>query len=459
MSVTAANAIEKIQECEELLAAVKWDEFESLYASIAKLQEGRKNTPDSDPINVAWKSLRRKGVDDLMKVLESSKTYEDFAAALRKLAKIVDNSQKLWHVMEKKINSELKVTLHQSQLLAAEFFTPEELFEFGFEDFSKTSICDMSNLNNEEAVVDIFYAVAGYVIACNLPKTYMAHLPCYSEFVAKMLTMFMQLPDFDPHRFVWLVEVIHEHLHIQDHKLYEICGNVIKEYIDQNMERSSTTRLYKLCVISTSPFLKSLAMVKESIDALIKVVITDQEIFLRKYLFTSFVNCNWDTVEDTSCTDAFKCWKMYIVNMATNIQERPEYPAELLATVLDNSLILFEGYYAEVQPIKQRSASMRLDIFGIVETVEQYYPMELSDDSLRRCWYLLYIAAVSGAGDLDLQNAKPAMRDVTESPGLDLDIMKSDFVDYKLALERCSKKFESEFGNFQAMVEFIRKNY
>ena len=198
---------------------------------------------------------------------------------------------------------------------------------------------------------------------------------------------------------------------------------------------------------------------KQSITNLTSKVLEDQELFLRKYIFCSFACCDWESIEETRNTDAFKCWKLYILNIAIKLQEKPEYPMEILSDLIDDSLCLFVSYYGDLQPTKHKSATMRMDIFAIVETAAQYYPGEIPDDTLKRMWYLLYIAAVSGAGDMDLQHCKPVENDISEAPFLGLDRTDCEFIDYKSALERLSKKFESEFNNFPRMVRFIRKNY
>ena len=127
---------------------------------------------------------------------------------------------------------------------------------------------------------------------------------------------------------------------------------------------------------------------------------------------------------------------------------------------LDDSLVMFSGYYGTVQPSKAKSANLRMDIFAIVELVTQFYPVEMDEEpTLKQIWYLLLIAAISGARDGDLREVTKRESSEPLSPFLGLERRRAEFADYKLAIQVLYSKFESEATSFDAMVEFIRKNY
>jgi hypothetical protein len=102
---------------------------------------------------------------------------------------------------------------------------------------------------------------------------------------------------------------------------------------------------------------------------------------------------------------------------------------------------------------------LRGDIFAILQTVNRLYPGTIPSVCLMKMWYLLYIAAISGAGENVLAKVKPGTKPGDGTAFLGLDVKGTDFMNYALALEVLSKKFEAEFENFNSMVAFIRANY
>ena len=450
--INQSNLDEKIRECQNYIKSHQPDKFIALYK---KLVEYNRN---SEEMSNDISDLKQKAIDEKIKELEEEKDFDRFQQLLRELDEIVQDKKQLWDIIHAPLNASIKITMRQSQLMSAAFFTPAMLFEFGFDSFINSNLCDFSNITNEEALVDIFYAMAGFVCACNLDKIYVSNLPRYSEFIHKLMSMFTNLPDFDAHRFVWLVEAIHEHLHINNSTLKSISEEVIQEYASKE-EKTSINKLYKLCVISTSPFLQQLPIIKESINSIFQVVIDEQRLFVRKYIFGCFAMIDWTGPHNHSLSDPLKCWRLYLVNLSNKIQEKPELPNLLLVDFLDDSLNLFEGYYGEVQPTKEKSINLRIDIFAIVELVTQFYPTEMSADALKRMWYLLYICAISGASDTDLETVEFKESSDSSMPFLGLERSGADFVDYRLALDVLGKKFENEAETLPDMIKFIRHNY
>ncbi|KAK8857997.1 hypothetical protein M9Y10_013097 [Tritrichomonas musculus] len=484
--VTAENFKSQIANCSKLLEDKNWDNFHNLYS---KLDDFQKNSKSNADINNKWVDFYQKASKDLIGVLEQSPNFNTFVENLRHLSKVVADAPTLWKILNTNMNTELKVTLHECQLIAVEFFTPEQLFELGFDNFKETQSVDFSNITNEETLVDIFYALVGFERACNLPKTYVAKLPQYNDFIDKVLSNFITIPDFDSKRLVWLIEVIHEHTHIDEKKLHEICNKLVNRIVKDNVaEKNSLNKLYKICVLSSSPFLHTMKEIPTAIDDLFQKVLKDQRQFLRQYVICNFVSCDWLNKGPISLSDVFKCWRLYMINLTCRIQEKPELTSLLLEDAIEESLMMFEHYYGSAQPIQERSICLRMDIFAIIETIviltnnngkvnqkdkdknannqipnqnafQVTIDVRLTPTGLKRCWYLLYIAAVSGASEFDLKNAKPAAKDDSNDIMLGLDKYGADFLDYRIALEKLSKKFESEFSNFKNMVDFIRKNY
>jgi hypothetical protein len=131
-----------------------------------------------------------------------------------------------------------------------------------------------------------------------------------------------------------------------------------------------------------------------------------------------------------------------------------------MSTVLDDALEIFVGYYGGVQPFRRRARQFRMELFQIVEIVAQLYPGEMSSGARHQCYFLLYIAAISGARDHDLEDCRPTKCRINiTDPFLGLDIKGGEFASYPRALAVLATYFEDEFGNFQPMAAFLRANY
>jgi hypothetical protein len=128
--------------------------------------------------------------------------------------------------------------------------------------------------------------------------------------------------------------------------------------------------------------------------------------------------------------------------------------------VLDDSLEFFTEYYGGVQPARARAPAFRLDLFTVVETLTDVNDTEMPIESLRKLHYLLYLAAVSGASERDIEVCRPEAETLgLGEKFLGLEIEGADFVDYRRALRTLAKLFETEFGSFRAMAKFVRANY
>lgn len=454
MAISPSDFDEKSKLCKKYVDSHDYSQFLTSFQQLSDL------TRNSEEFTRKLNDLKQFAVDEKIKELETTESFDDYIQHLRILDDIIKDKKQLWDVMNSLTGTQLKVTLNQSQMIATAFFSPVMLFEFGFDSFYTSRLCDFKNIMNEEALVDIFYAIAGFVSACRLEPTYVSNVPQYLELIRKLLSMFIKLQDFDPYRFVWLVEAIHEHLHCPNTLLKQTCVDVIQDYLNEE-EKHAINKLYKLCVISTSPFLHQLDILRESIDSIFQTVIEEQRLFIRKYIFICFTCNDWTGPRTNKITEPLHCWILYLENLAFRIKDKPELPILLLVDFINDSLSLFAGYYGEVQPTKEKSVNLRIDIFAIVDRIILCYPTEIPPDALKMIWYLLYIAAISGATDFELENIGLTFIDSDEpdTPYLGLEKTQSEFLDYKIALERLGKKFESEKSTLPKMIQFVRQNY
>ena len=462
--INPGNAIARVQECQKYMTLQLWTHYTFLYKHLASFQELRvrgagKMFRDDDEFTKAWNSLRTSSVDVMLKNLESSQSFNDFMLWIKRLAEIVQDPRTLWNIIHTEVQCALKVTYEQSQQIADEFFTKEMLFEFGLDSFLASDLCDIAERNTEEQLIDVFYAAAGYIRACKIPDTYIIKQKGFLDLIETLITKFTELEDFDARRFVWLVEVIHENLHLSDDSLIAICKKVLEKFTSKkDNSRAAIAKLHKMCIISTSPFMQELPMIREAIDKVFADVLIEQHIFVRKYIFGSFVGCLWTGPESDRLSDPLAAWLLYLDNLSASIKAKSELPDLLLVDFLDDSLRHFTGYYGEVQPTKERAVNLRMDIFAIVDAVIKYYPRKFAKETLERIWFLLTIAAVCGAPDDLLTNVKQ-IDFKNDDPYLGLKNDGKDFSDYKLALGRLLKKFEGELDSFPVMVDFVRKHY
>jgi hypothetical protein len=456
LSITGKNAVERVNECLGYLKALNWPSFDSLFASLVEFEEAGISSPD---FTNAWRSLRETSSQLLTAELQSVESFDDFKSLLQRLSTVLSDPADLWRLLHDQFQCKLKITMHQTQILAVQFFSPPQLFEFGFERFSRSLTYDLTHTNSDEGVIDVFYAIAGYVRACGVSPQYLAVSPEYYEFIQKILTRFITLPDFDAHRFVWLIEMAIAHLKVDRHRFQAMCDSTIRDFLNSDLERSSLNRLYKLCVLSTSPFLNTFPQLRQSIENHVQIVLNDNQVFIIRYVIPPFCLIDWQSHGDPGVADPVQCWRLYMQNLAQRVKERPELPSQVLVEQIDESMNFFSGYFAEIQPIKTRAIVMRTNIFVIVGAIGQIYPGIIPAACLSRLWYLMYIAAISGATEEEIKNCKPDKGDKESAPFLGLDLTQSDFCSYPMALARLSKKFEPDFDRLPTMASFIRANY
>jgi AcrR family transcriptional regulator len=451
--VSSTNFLDLACQCQSYADSLDWANFDPLYFRLAKFVD-----EDDGAIQFEdqWKKFRDAIIEALVRRLEAASTISDYQEGLERLKDVLNDPQTLWSVIHTKLTPTLKVTLNECRLLARNSFTPIQLFEFGFAAFSECSLCDMKTVNNDEALIDVFYAVAGFVSACDLPANYSTRLPCYLSFLSSMLEHFMNLPDFDPHRLVWLIEMINIHLHIASHPFMELCESLIRRFAEADNESSLMNKLHKLCVISTSPVLGAVASIHDSIDTMFDQVVDEQREFVRKYIFPSFAIADWLGVGGG---DAYAAWRLWLTNFIQRMNDRVELPRSLLAGVVEDLLDLFVGYYGGLQPARRPAVEMRAEIFGIISVIVEVIP-QVSDEMMRQLHRLLLFAALSGMIPEEIPTCSPGpvtLGMALADPFLGLAISGADFVDYRTAIRRLSVRFEED--DFVTMARSMRQNY
>jgi hypothetical protein len=400
--MTSNNIEEEIQKCRELYENSDWDSLIPIFISIRNL------ISNSSP-NENFNSLVTEIIKNLSASLNLTSDLNQYEVYLNELALILPTKKDLWDFLHQDHPSKLRLTLNQVQELFSKFFSPEMLFEFGFQNFTSIEICENRNFQSEEGLIDIFYATVGFLRSCNLSEFFQATHQIYLNFIQSILQSFLNLPDMDAHRFVWLVENIQKYCRVAATPLKKICENVIESYIEK--DENPRTKLFKLCTISTSPFLNQLPVISKSINTLNGLVVQEANIFVRKFILSGLVIINWKT-RSTTISDSIRCWKLFLLNDDIRCKENLELPSSIRSNVIDNSLIIFNEYYKIVQPYKETSVVLRSDIFTIIDCVEEFYPNNVPYASLERCWNMLLIAAVTGAFSSDFVfNLNPSWMD------------------------------------------------
>lgn len=467
-NVNSNNFVQLVEECQNYMFQDQWEDFFILYPVLSQFYENYiKNLDpdmqlqDDDEFCNAWHTLKAHSVESIVKNLENAFSFQEYMSWLQKLSDVINNPQYLWQILHTEVQPTLKVTMKQAQEISTRFFKPEMLFEFSIESYIMSCLGDIANVKDEEELIDYFYGVAGYNRACNLDKSYESRSPYYIDFITRILLLYITFPEFDAHKYVWLVEMIHEHLHIADQDLLSMCQSVLEEYANNRQEEvPSLSNLHKLCIFSTSKFMQQIPYLSELINISFKLYIEDQHNFTIRYIYGCFVNCIWTTdVATNKLSDPIVAWKLYLQNFILKVKSKPELPNVLINNFIDESVSNFIHYYGGVQPSFERSKDLRLDLFTIVDTISQNYKGAIGDVIKKKIWFLLIVAAVSGATKQQLSELGSPDSEETDELFLGLKHSENEFEDYGIALKKLSKKFENEAEKLSSMIEFIRENY
>lgn len=454
--INANNFVDRANECEGYLNNAQWGQFLYLFKLLYKFFKANQGKIPEQDENI-YHVLRQNGINIVLKNLELATVFEDFKEWLARLSEVVQDKEQLWNIIHTQAQMSIRVTMKQNQEIASLFFSPEKLFEFGVKPFMQSNVCDWKN-QSEEVLVDNFYGVAGFVRACGLSTTFEANNTEYHDFVKRILVSFIQLPDYDPHRFVWLVEACNGNLRIPSAKFNEMVQEVLDIVSKQDFEGELLQKLYKFCVMSTSPLMQSFPVIQQHIDETFAALIEGQRTFCRRYIFACFSSIDWSGPSSPNLCEQVKCWQLFVTNTVFRLKDRPELPQALLADLLDDSMCFFEAFFADAQPTKEKAPEMRMDIFAVAETVQENYPGRIKDATLHRVWYILFIAAITNALEHELKDIKYIDPSKDNCCLLGLDHGPTDFSSSKLALAVLGKKFEPDEETFQKMISFIRQN-
>ncbi|EAY13847.1 hypothetical protein TVAG_044070 [Trichomonas vaginalis G3] len=455
--VKLENCNSRVKECEEYLLNSQWVQFQYLFKQLIKFNEkNRYEIPEA--FSTAFDTMKKSAISHILKNLEIANIFEDFKVWFQRLSEVVSSKEELWNIIHTQANMSIRVTMRQNQELVSLFFTPETLFEYGIKPFMESNVCDFKNVMNEENLIDNFYGVAGFVRACGLSTTFESNNQDYFNFVEKILVNFVNLPDFDPHRFVWLVEACNGNLKIPPATFREICQNTIEKFSQQEFKGQLMQKLYKFCVLSTSPLMQTFPVIQRCIDDTYVQLIEEQRSFSRRYIFSQFTSIEWNGKSTGQVCDQLKCWTLFVSNVSLRLADKPELPKMILQDLLDDSMSFFEGFFADAQPTKEKAIDMRCYILHIAETIEEFYPGPIPQNTIYKVWYILFIAAIAGALEHELNDIHYADAPKPDTPTLGLEHSATDFTSYTFALSVLSKKFEVQNDTFTEMFAFIRQN-
>lgn len=243
--------------------------------------------------------------------------------------------------------------------------------------------------------------------------------------------------------------------------LTQILTEIVNSISEFQSKQPFFNQLHQFSVMLTSPLLSSFPKLSSSIPDAFKQVLAEQRTFVRTYIFGSLVENQWDgaTPVRTAVSDPIRAWRLYVISFNHKLKKLKDLPQALMIDLILDSLAYFNGYFGEVQATRDHSASLRRDIFAVVETTKQFFPIKIEEKYLQHVWYLLYVVAVSGASDPQCKSAKPTKFQAKDPFFLDLEHNETEFSNYEAALARLSDKFTSEFASFPQMVEYVRKNF
>jgi hypothetical protein len=463
IEVTPTNVLDLIQECGSHMALQHWTEFQTLYDTIARYQDSSPDTrvrlfDQSDPVSEVWNRLRANAVDKIMRKIDSARDYHEFVDWIQRLSIIVNDSRRLWNLLHTEVVPNLKVVLEDSHALAVQFFTPAMLFEYGIVSFLCSSLCELEGLKTEDALIDAFYAIAGYVRACRLDSDYRLEVPEFIKYLTDLLIAYSSLAHFDSERFVWLIEAIGEHLQLAHETFMEICRSVLVDLCERPTIPHPLEFLYDICVISKSPSLQALPILHETVNRVYSRVVKAQHDFLHRFIFGCCVNDAWTGEKDVGVSDPVKIWQLYIVTVSERAKTMVGVPQSLIGALIMDSLEFFRAFYGELKPSRARGKDLRRDIFVIVSVAEEIYPGQLPGDGLQKAWFLLAIAAATGASDSQIRDMRPE-KVASANVFLGLEHTDSEFLDYAASLAKLSGQFSGEEDGLRSMFTSVRQRF
>ena len=457
-NITPINVKNQIEECYKCVELKMWPQYKVLFKKIKNfITKEYSNKTEEDEIIRYWLALRAVSVDAKLTLIQDVTNFDDYLSLMKDIAEIVNDPQHLWDIMHSEVQTVFRATPSQARIIATTFFKPQELFDFGLDSFLASSLCDTSFVECEEDVIDLFYAACGYVKTCGLEKG--AKTPQkFADFIGVILKKFLSIPGFTPERFVWLVEMCNEHLFIDPNVLRALCSDAISEFAQQNLPPEE--KLAIAGIISTSPFMTQLPVLRSTIDQEFQAVVQDHRTFVRKYILPGFADISWNTeTVSQRPSDPLVCWKIYANNLRKQGKSITPIEQQIFTIFVWDSISLVFSIYGDIQTTQQKSIDLRRDIFYFCREIENIN-VQLSSEAKQKLWMMLLIAAISGATkELLDQTPNNVKSDESIFLGLKIDKKGENFNDYKLALDILRTKFANESDNYPYLLKFIRSNY
>lgn len=454
--INQANAVSMVEECAKCMQMEMWPQFKSLYKQLNQYyNQNYKDKSEEDGFTRIWIALKSLSIDNILNNVQNCANYDDYIGYLKSIKELIDDPEHLWEIVHTEIHTIFKATPQQARQIANMLFTPIQLFYFSLNPFLESELCDLTNVKTEELVIDRFYALAGFVRACGLKdKTKVPEK--YLDYVSKLLHIFVNLPDFSAKKFVWLVEMIYAHLHIEKEILLNICASAIETF--DKREMPVLDKIVYFGRFSTSPLMSILPNLKQHITETFTKVVEFYKVFSKKYIVPSFADLQWIGKETGLPSDPLRCWYMYISNLIKVSQDCP-IKRRCLEVYIDQCLQFFTDYYGEVQPTIERSHDVRRDIFSIMDHLQEWN-FTYSEDSYHNIWLLLLIATILGAEQAIISNLpSPTKTNKSIMLGLEVDESGYNFRDYKLAFSVLLDKFKDEKETIPDMIRFFRENF
>jgi hypothetical protein len=259
-------------------------------------------------------------------------------------------------------------------------------------------------------------------------------------------------------RFVWLLESVHDHLQLSHSSFQSVCDAVIEEFTTRADEARPLLRIQQITVLSTSPSLCDIPRFRSQAESALARSVQDLCVFAQRYVFGCYGAEFWRGGCERGLGDAVRGWRLYFSNTIARMREM-ELPEPVVVAFVEMNLSFMHSYYGDVQPSQVRAADLRREIFVVVSIFVGCARGRIPADMLEKMWFLLAIAAVSGATDAQLEHVVLAESPEPGAPFLALEHDGRDWADYALALSRLMNKFETQMETFPKMVGWIRANY
>ncbi|EAX91283.1 hypothetical protein TVAG_251270 [Trichomonas vaginalis G3] len=456
ITINQTNAVSMVEECAKCMQLEMWPQFKSLFRQLNQYYiTNYKNKTEEDNFSRIWIALKSLSIDNILNKVQDCAEFDDYMNYLKQISDLIDDPEHLWEILHTEIHTIFKATPKQAKIIASTLFTPIQLFYYSLSPFLDSELCDLTNITTEDAAIDRFYALVGFVRSCGI--TNKDKVPeKYSQYIGKLLQIYVSLPEFSPRKFVWLVENINSHLFLKIEVLQELCSSAIETFAKKDMQ--VLEKIKYLGIFSTSPVMNKMPVLHKHLTDTFSQTVDFYRFFIDKYIVPGYADLKWDGKETGLPSDPVRCWAMYINNVLTSSKDCP-VKRRSIEVVIDLSLKFATDYYGEIQPNLEKSHDVRRDIFFIVKNLLSW-KLNLLPTTYHSIWMLLLIAAILGAEQTIIVNQpQPTPSETSILLGLEIDDKYCDFIDYKQAFSVLLGKFEAEKDSIPGMIQYLRENF